>query len=365
MIEHSSYKDQLHTYLSGNLSEEDKRNFERWLDASDENKRELEVAKKIWANSGLKLALKKDDTESHWQEFQAKIKQQHLTLSLSKTWFKVAASIALLAGVAYTLFYITSPTEFTQRATSSVTSLYLPDSTRVWLNVGSTLTYNEDFGKENRNVVLEGEGYFNVKRDEAHPFTVNTADALVHVVGTSFNIKEDSTGEIVLNVVEGKVKFASSEKEPGILVERGEEARYHAGVAPGKVKQNTMNFAAWRKFNNAAYVEEKSNPKKFIRVKFSWHKNLINQSTIKGTLFNSASLAGYENIVLKVTHVNAKRKSQIKYVKLSDVLTAGNTVNFDKRLADILTDTQHINVEIEKVEVIPWCFLYSVYDKSW
>ena len=52
----------------------------------------------------------------------------------------------------------------------SRTSLTLPDSSTVWLNSGSRLSYTKDFGRKNRNISLCGEGFFDVRRDESHPF---------------------------------------------------------------------------------------------------------------------------------------------------------------------------------------------------
>ena len=58
----------------------------------------------------------------------------------------------------------------------SRTKLYLPDGTLVWLNAGSRMTYSQGFGVDNRKVELEGEGYFEVQRNEKLPFFVKTKD---------------------------------------------------------------------------------------------------------------------------------------------------------------------------------------------
>lgn len=49
------------------------------------------------------------------------------------------------------------------------TKLYLPDGTLVWLNAGSKITYSQGFSVDNRDLTLEGEGYFEVKRNEEVP----------------------------------------------------------------------------------------------------------------------------------------------------------------------------------------------------
>lgn len=88
----------------------------------------------------------------------------------------------------------------------------LPDSTTVHLNSGSRLTYSKDFGKNNRQVWLNGEAFFEVTKDAAHPFLVNTDRMIVKVLGTVFNVKAyDTKEDIETTVVEGKVEVSLTE----------------------------------------------------------------------------------------------------------------------------------------------------------
>ena len=61
----------------------------------------------------------------------------------------------------------------------------LADGTRVWLNAQSTLTYASDFGRNDRNVELDGEAYFEVAKNKKLPFYVHTEMHKVSVVGTA------------------------------------------------------------------------------------------------------------------------------------------------------------------------------------
>jgi transmembrane sensor len=81
------------------------------------------------------------------------------------------------------------------------TSLLLPDGTRVSLNSNSKLRYNKDFNSRNREVVLEGEAYFEVTRNAQLPFIVHAATLDIQVLGTSFTVKsypQDATVEATL-----------------------------------------------------------------------------------------------------------------------------------------------------------------------
>lgn len=87
--------------------------------------------------------------------------------------------------------------------------LTLPDGTRVHLNSGSRLTYNENFGNRDREVWLAGEAFFEVEKNPARPFLVNTSRMVVKVLGTVFNVKAyDTQEDIETTVVEGKVEVS-------------------------------------------------------------------------------------------------------------------------------------------------------------
>lgn len=73
-------------------------------------------------------------------------------------------------------------------APGETTKMLLPDSTVVWLNAGSTFKYPENFSGSTREVYLNGEGYFEVKKDAGHPFIVTTAKGNIVVTGTTFNV---------------------------------------------------------------------------------------------------------------------------------------------------------------------------------
>ncbi|MCL6524944.1 MAG: FecR family protein [Thermoflavifilum sp.] len=84
----------------------------------------------------------------------------------------------------------------------SRTHVVLPDSSEVWLNAGSTLSYAENFAQASvREVFLQGEAYFDVHHDENHPFIIHTPDLDIRDLGTVFNVKaypDDPTIEATL-----------------------------------------------------------------------------------------------------------------------------------------------------------------------
>ncbi len=86
-------------------------------------------------------------------------------------------------------------------------NLQLADNTKVYLNAGSSLRYPIRFTGDKREVVLIGEGYFEVTRDTARPFIVKAGNIDVHVLGTAFNVNAYPDEEVIATtLVEGKVQ---------------------------------------------------------------------------------------------------------------------------------------------------------------
>ncbi len=96
----------------------------------------------------------------------------------------------------------------------SKTKIILSDSTRIWLNSGSTITYPALFTDKQREVHLTGEGYFEVAKDPAKPFIVKTSDIDIKVLGTKFNLKSyPEEGTIETTLLEGSVAICKGNEE--------------------------------------------------------------------------------------------------------------------------------------------------------
>lgn len=351
MVSNQHYWKQISAYLAGHLSERERAEFDAWVNASTENAHMLQDAKKIWENSGLKHQLPADETETDWLALQEKIKSGRQIFFPAGLWLKIAAGVALVAGLTYTYLRINAPGEIVMHAGNHVMSFYLPDSTRVWLNANSTLTYFDNYGDETRRTRLSGEGYFIVRRNEENPFSVNTAEAMVHVLGTSFNIKEDTTGTTVLNVAEGRVKFSLVEESEGLIVEKDEKAIAPKNGSLIKLSNPDRTFAHWRRLRNPGYTQEVTRPVDYVKLNYSWSKVTKKRSMIKGSLVNNAALSPYRNIVLKVSIINGKGKTKITRITITDTIEPEHSISFEKPL-DILDDTDHVRIEVEKVDPV-------------
>lgn len=154
----------------------------------------------------------------------------------------------------------------------SRSKITLPDGSTVWLNVGSKLNY--DYGKsENREVVLEGEAFFDVQKDENRPFLIHTRKMDITVLGTTFNVKayrEDKTVETSL--IQGKVEVTIKGDRPEkIILEPNQKI-----VLPNQetIADTRANVAAAGK-EQYVLSEVRINPQDSLVAETAWKENYL------------------------------------------------------------------------------------------
>lgn len=128
-----------------------------------------------------------------------------------RPWFKAAAAVALLAGSSWGIINRYQHRSTFISADASIIQRRLPDGTSIWLNKKSKLTC---YPGDDRTVFLEGEAFFDVAKNPAHPFVIHTERMDITVLGTTFNVKaykNDVSDETLL--VSGAVEISLREQE--------------------------------------------------------------------------------------------------------------------------------------------------------
>jgi transmembrane sensor len=167
-------------WLNGELSDQEIENLKR-AEGTD-------TLEKI-AHYSAQLQTPKIDPAEALAAFNArsKAKKETKVRSLNlKTFYRVAAILIVLLTSAYFLFYNATTTYETQIAQTK--KFHLPDDSEVLLNAASKITFQEKKWDDKRELTLEGEAYFLVKKGQT--FSVHTADGVVQVLGTHFNVKQ-------------------------------------------------------------------------------------------------------------------------------------------------------------------------------
>ena len=171
-----------------------------------------------------------------------------------RTWSVAAVAIVLLGLITVTAYWQGSrqiQSNFSdivvEAPLGSKTKLTLPDGSTVWLNAGSKMIYSQGFGVSDRRLAFQGEGYFEVEKNDEMPFLVQTHDVNVTVVGTKFNFRnypEDE--EAVVELLEGKVALENQLKEEAVrYLSPNEKMVLHKAtgkmdITSAKVKEATL-----------------------------------------------------------------------------------------------------------------------------
>lgn len=188
------------------------------------------------------------DTDRAWKRF-ADSRNIRPAVSFRRYWMAVASVILLCIGIGtwWVTDYDRPRWVAITTAPGQLKEVWLPDSTLVSMAGGSSLRYDaRKYGEERRVVEMKGKAFFQVKRNEARPFSVYTERTEVIVLGTSFQVREQ-TPVTEVNVLTGKVCFAAGQEEKDrVILTAGMSASY-------SMEKKEMTILAEENLNNLSW----------------------------------------------------------------------------------------------------------------
>ena len=244
-------------------AEEKNKIAEELLSEPDEKNQLLRTVEEI----DLYFELKKYPAEEALEKVQNKIqkKSQRKLTRFRKLFsnplmrYAAAVLVAVLLSVAgYEI--VSNKAESTKMleissADQVVKSFKLPDGTLVSLNSDTQLKYPKRFGKESREVTIEGEAFFEVKPNKNKPFIIHAGNAQIKVLGTSFNVSAYPRARLVEVIVEtGKVQVSNklnvTEQTDELILDPGDKGTLvYSSNALLKTTNQDPNFMAWKTHN--------------------------------------------------------------------------------------------------------------------
>lgn len=214
-------------HLSDETQEPTATMVREWLAKDPLHQQQLDQARWIW------LATAEMPADEEWKESFKGISAAISELpppAVKKKIFPWLAVAAVVAGLAmFIAFYqyrtITpvvqkeSTVWLTKKAEAGkVLAIVLPDSSEIWLNSGSSLSFPKNMKASlTRTVRLNGEAFFKVRRDPAHPFIVQSQQITTTVLGTSFNVNAWPERKTEVTVMTGKVAVSKAGKGTALL----------------------------------------------------------------------------------------------------------------------------------------------------
>lgn len=293
--------------LAGEASTDEITAFTNWRNASDANNQFARQIEAIWNNTNEPND--HIDVDAAWEKVTQKIKTKK-QVSFQTTFLRIAAVLILVAGAGLFLSkWLQSDTlNISQTAINDTKEITLPDGSVVWLNKNSSISYNNEFKGNTRNVELHGEAFFEVQKDPAKPFVITTKYAVTQVLGTSFNlVAYDSLTETTLSVKTGKVSFTSNKTNHQLIITANESAIINEAGQVKKDEEFNSNAMAWKNkelvFNNTPFNEVVKAIEKFYTVKITVSNPQINNCHFTGQ-FNNAPLSEVLGIVSKTLQLS-------------------------------------------------------------
>lgn len=227
------------SFLSGEMQAQEMRDFQELVNKDPEMQAQLEEYRKIWDSVGSVSEASAYDLDVEWATMQNLLpgyendtKKIPLSRSRSLLYYSYRVAAVLILGLVLSLswFYVSRMAGMEKVvAKNEAVEVLLEDGTHLIVNRNSTLRYSKKFLAGEREVFLSGEAWFDVARDTTRPFVIDAGEALVEVLGTSFNVNAYKENEVVeITVESGLVAMSAKEdKEDLIVVKAGSGGTYH------------------------------------------------------------------------------------------------------------------------------------------
>ena len=210
--------DIIHQILSGKASREERLAFYEALEKDPSQKEAYRSQKKIWdIHQTTKVNIPSELKDQLFQQFWNKRhKTQSRSISrklINITKYAAIIVLALLAG-----FFIQNQLQTTgsikkiHSEQGSISSIYLEDGSRIWLNSNTTIALHESSNQT--TVDLQGEAYFEVKHNPKRAFVIDLGKIKINDIGTNFNISAYPSDNFVrTTLLEGKIEVLNEDLE--------------------------------------------------------------------------------------------------------------------------------------------------------
>ncbi len=202
-------KEILYRFFEDQITFEEEEVLRKWLDESEENRKMFLKEKAIYDAILF--------SEENEEPAQISEKKPSVGRFIWREFLRTAAAVAVVLLAGY--FYKSIQEEKAESRVAMNTirvpagqyvQLTLSDSTKIWLNALTTMQYPSEFSSKERRIILSGEAYLEVSKDDEKPFIVETDRYHTQVLGTQFNIQDYPKRErFEASLLEGSIELSS------------------------------------------------------------------------------------------------------------------------------------------------------------
>lgn len=250
----------LYRFLNKETSELENQEIFDWVSYSEENRAEFRKVHNLFheqLNSGI-------DVDQAWNRLNYKLSEVNGRPSLIRfeQFRRIAAAILILLTIGFGSlwfrdhFFNSSDSVIVQfeAPKGEKSKIILADGSHVWLNSQTILKYD---ALHPRKVILQGEAYFEIKKDQTHPFEVITSSGMIVVVtGTRFNLRcYENESYVETTLEEGQVAIKGNNSVQLAVLQPGQQAKYDIADNLLKVENVTAKiYSIWR--NNELHFSD-------------------------------------------------------------------------------------------------------------
>lgn len=277
-------KDLLYRFFEGHASVEEMNSVKEWVEASEENSKLFRRERKLF--NAMILAGR------HSNQTDMQVAKRKNTLI--REFLKIASVVVITVSVTAALFLAGGDKDSMNMAMQTITvpagqrvNVALPDGSNVWLNAGTRMQYPVSFMKEKREIILDGEAYFEVVHKEEAPFVVHTHVMDVEVLGTKFNVEAYSgQKEFEASLMQGKVRVRSPyDNKISVILSPDQKTTLKDGrLVVSKI--DDYNVYRWKEglycFKNKAFADIMEDLERYYDMKIQLDKKSIKEVVLTG-----------------------------------------------------------------------------------
>lgn len=315
MINETHIQNLIARYLNGDCSENETEELFEWTTRSADNTKEFLQLKDLW---DLANPTENKSDQQLLIFYRKQLEQSNRArIRMIKRIIAVAAIlvICLITSIIYPRKHVESAKQLSIFTVplGSRSKVMMSDSTEVYLNSGSSLTFPAKYTGNNRRVTLSGEAFFKVKSDKNHPFIVKTANFDIEATGTQFNVcTYDSDPFSSATLAEGLISLRMKKSDEAFVIKPGEKFRLNRLA-------NTYNLAqadieselAWKNgefiFKNIPFPELVQRLERWYDVRLVWSGSKLENFAYTGRFKNQETIWQVLDALKLTTPINFQK----------------------------------------------------------
>jgi ferric-dicitrate binding protein FerR (iron transport regulator) len=307
-------------HFSGLATEEEKATINKWINSDEQNEADYRLLQQLWNQSAEPETIS-FDTEKALQAVTIKLDDEENTrkpgrVFTLKRMVAVAASLIIMFFAGWLAF--NRPLTRTVLAETDAQEVQLKDGSKVYLRKGAVLKFPDRFVKNNREVSLTGEAFFQVARNPDKPFIITAAKTEVTVLGTSFSVIA-GIDTVALIVKTGRVNFNPLHNTGSkVIVSAGERAICTNNNIT-KEANTDPNFNAWQSkqlvFKNTPLKQVAATLSNYYKVTIELNKKDMAQIALAGitVTFSNQPLSSVLQELSLITSYRIKKLNDTSY----------------------------------------------------